>query len=541
MKAQHSGSELDFDYIIIGSGFGGSVSAMRLSEKGYKVLVIEKGKWYQAKDFPKSNYHFSKWLWIPLLRFFGIMKITIFRHTGVISGVGVGGGSLVYANTLPIPKSKFFNSGSWKALSNWEDELKPFYSLARKMLGAVPNPILFDADKVLQQVATNLNGPEKFDRPHVGVYFGKPNVTEEDPYFNGEGPSRTGCNFCGACMTGCRNNSKNSLDKNYLFLAQKYGAKILAENEVYDVTPLDQMKGASGYQVKVKSSTSFFKKKTSYTAKGVIFSGGVLGTIKLLLNLKVKSLPNLSDMVGRDIRTNNETLISVSTLDKEKNFSKGVAIGSIYQADENSHLEICRYGEGSNAWKFSHFPYTPFKSFIKRLGSVIWKLFSNPRDYFKVYVTNGWARSTVVLLFMQTLDSTLQLKRNLWGGISTSLSSGKKPTPFIPESIALTKEYSKTANGQPTTFVLETLMGLSTTAHILGGAVMGSDRDTGVIDDENRVFGYDNLYVIDGSMISANPGVNPSLSITAIAERAMTKIKKKPDHEVRASIQGKPN
>ena len=519
--------DLQYDFIIIGSGFGGSVSALRLSEKGYKVLVIEKGKWYHASDFPKTNYNFRKWLWMPMFRFFGIMKITFFRHTGILSGVGVGGGSLVYANTLPIPKSKFFNSGSWKELKDWEKELKPYYKIARNMLGATPNPILFDADKILKRVASNLGREEQFNTPHVGVFFGKPNQTVEDPYFDGKGPERTGCNFCGACMTGCRNNSKNSLDKNYLYLAQNHGAEILAEHEVYDVHTLDQNEGSSGYEVSLRTSTQFFKKKKRFTTKGVIFSGGVLGTVKLLLKLKTGSLPGLSDRLGYDIRTNNETLISVSTLDAEKNFSKGVAIGSILEADEHSHLEICRYAEGSNAWKFLHLPYTPMKNFFRRIGGTVLKLITNPIDYFRIYVLNGWARSTVVLLFMQTLDSTLQLKRNKLGYIYTRLSKGKKPTPFIHESIALTQEYSKEAQGKSTSFILESVMGLSTTAHILGGAVMGKDATQGVIDENNRVFGYENMYVIDGSMISANPGVNPSLSITAIAERAMAQIPSK--------------
>ena len=516
--------DIQYDYIIIGSGFGGSVSALRLSEKGYKVLVIEKGKWYRASDFPKTNYHFKKWLWMPFLRFFGIMNITFFRHIGILSGVGVGGGSLVYANTLPIPKSEFFNSGSWKGLREWENELKPYYSIARRMLGATPNPVLFDADKVLKKVAYNLQREDEFDTPHVGVFFGKPNETVKDPYFEGAGPERTGCNFCGACMTGCRNNSKNSLDKNYLHLAQNNGAEILAEHKVIDVSPLGQSDGSSGYIISVKESTTFFKKRKSFTARGVIFSGGVLGTIKLLLNLKLRSLPLLSEMIGYDIRTNNETLISVSTLDKDKNFSKGVAIGGILQTDNNSHVEICRYSEGSNAWKFLHLPYTPFKNFFKRMGGTIFKLIRSPLKYFRVYVLNGWAKSTVVLLFMQTLDSTLQIKRNARGRLYTSLSGGKKPTPYIPESISITKEYSKEANGKATSFILESVMGLSTTAHILGGAVMGKDSSSGVINENNEVFGYPNMYVIDGSMISAIPGVNPSLSITAIAERAMDQI-----------------
>ncbi|MEO7283769.1 GMC oxidoreductase [Gelidibacter sp.] len=516
-----------YDYIIVGSGFGGSVSALRLSEKGYKVLVIEKGKWYAAEDFPKTNWNFRKWLWMPNLRFFGIMKLSIFRHIAILSGTGVGGGSLVYANTLPTPKSAFFKSGSWKDLKDWENDLKPYYEEALSMLGATKNPKLCAADLGLKKVAEDLNIPEKFDPTRVAVFFGKPNQTVKDPYFNGEGPERSGCIFCGACMTGCRHNAKNTLDKNYLYLAQKHGAEILAENEVYDVQPIANSDGSQGYEVSLKNSTKFFKKHRKIKTQGVIFSGGVLGTVKLLLKLKEKSLPNLSDKLGEDIRSNNETLISVSGLDTDKNYSEGIAIGSILDTDENSHLEICRYGEGSNAWKLVHLPYITGSNVVSRLFKTVGKLLKNPVDYFKIYFVNGWAKSTVVLLFMQTLDSTLKFKRNAFGQMTSTISSGKAPTPFIPESIKLVEAYQKAINGISTSFALETLAGIPSTAHILGGAVMGENPTTGVIDKDNKVFGYQNMFVIDGAMISANPGVNPSLTITAIAEHAMAQIPNK--------------
>ncbi|MFT4537143.1 MAG: cholesterol oxidase [Saprospiraceae bacterium] len=515
---------MDYDYIIVGSGFGGSVSALRLSEKGYKVLVVEKGKWFEAKDFPKTNWNFRKWLWLPSLRFFGIMKLTVFRHVAVLSGTGVGGGSLVYANTLPIPKSTFFKTGSWSDLHDWENELAPYYQEALRMLGATKTPKMFDGDLALKKVAQNLGMEEKFDATNVAIYFGEENVTTEDPYFDGMGPSRTGCNYCGACMTGCRNNAKNTLDKNYLYLAQKYGAKILAENEVFDVRPISSTSGDVGYEVSIKTSTKFIAKSKEIKSKNVIFSGGVLGTIGLLLKLKTGSLPNLSERLGQDIRTNNETLVSVSSLEKDKNFSKGVAIGSILDTDENSHLEICRYSEGSNAWKLIHFPYVTGKNVFFRLAMVFVSLVTSPIKYFKTYFVNSWAKKTVVLLFMQTLDSTLQFKRNIFGFMSSTVSTGKKPTPFIPESGKLVSEYSKAINGVSTSFALETIAGIPSTAHILGGAVMAENPNEGVIDRDNRVFGYQGLYIIDGSMISANPGVNPSLSITAIAERAMDQI-----------------
>jgi cholesterol oxidase len=516
--------KMDYDYVIIGSGFGGSVSALRLSKKGYKVLVVEKGKWFEAKDFQKTNWSFRKWLWLPSLRFFGIMKLTVFRHIAVLSGTGVGGGSLVYANTLPIPKSTFFKTGSWSKLHDWESELAPYYQEALRMLGATKTPKMFDGDIALKNVAQNLGMEDKFDVTNVAIFFGEENVTQDDPYFDGMGPKRTGCNYCGACMTGCRNNSKNTLDKNYLYLAQQYGAEILAENEVYDVRPRITANGTKGYEVSIKTSTKFIAKKKKIKSKGVIFSGGVLGTIGLLLKLKTDSLPNISDRLGQDIRTNNETLVSVSSLEKDKNFSKGVAIGSILDTDENSHLEICRYSEGSNAWKLVHFPYVTGNNVFSRLVMVFVSLLKSPIKYFKTYFVNSWAKKTVVLLFMQTLDSTLRFKRNMFGTMSSTISTGKKPTPFIPESGKLVNEYSKAINGVSTSFALETIAGIPSTAHILGGAVMGANPVEGVIDKDNKVFGYENLYIIDGSMISANPGVNPSLSITAIAERAMDQI-----------------
>ncbi|SHG40875.1 cholesterol oxidase [Flavobacterium segetis] len=517
----------DFDYIIIGSGFGGSVSALRLSEKGYKVLVIEKGKWYKSNDFAKTNWNLPKWLWMPSLKFFGIMKMSIFRHIVIISGTGVGGGSLVYGNTLPIPKTSFYKSGSWSALADWENELKPFYKTALNMLGATRNPKLFDGDLALKELAKNIGKEDQFENPEVAVFFGKAGVKVKDPYFEGKGPDRAGCNFCGGCMTGCRFNAKNTLDKNYLYLAQNLGAKILAEQEVYDVVPQDGKNGSTGYKIMLKSSTNYFKNRKELTAKGVVFSGGVLGTVKLLLKLKHKSLPLISDKLGQDIRTNNETLISVSTLDDTKNVSKGVAIGSLLHTDDNSHLEIVRYAEGSGFWKLLHLPLSNGKNTFTRLFNMAKQVLSYPIKYFKIYFVNSWSKSTTVLLFMQSIDSTLKFKNNFFGGMSTSVGKGAKPSAYIPESIALTKKYSEIINGVPTSFVLESIAGIPSTAHILGGAVMGADSSQGVINKNNIVFGYENMYVIDGAMISANPGVNPSLSITAIAEHAMAQIEDK--------------
>ncbi|MCS7036805.1 MAG: GMC family oxidoreductase [Saprospiraceae bacterium] len=515
---------MDYDYIIIGSGFGGSVSALRLAEKGYRVLVIEQGKWYRAEDFPRTNWQLSRFLWVPALRWFGIMKITIFRHVGFISGTGVGGGSLVYANTLPVPKSAFFRSGNWKGLADWEAELAPHYETARRMLGAAPNPQFFDNDRALEQLAEEIGQRKHFGPTNVSVYFGAPGQTVADPYFGGQGPERTGCIFCGSCMTGCRHDAKNTLDKNYLYLAQRHGAEILAEHRVVDVRPLGAADGSEGYEVYFKSSTRPFARKKRLTARGIVFAGGVLGTVGLLLRLKRRSLPRLSERVGCDVRTNNESLIMVTQLEGDADLSRGVAIGSILHTDEHSHLEVCRYGAGSGAWRLSVLPYVTGSNALVRLWRIVAEVARHPRAWWRYLRVPDWAKKTTVLLFMQTLDSTVTFRLSRWGGMRTEVVGQQKPTAFIPRATELARRMERILNGKATAFFLTPLAGIPGTAHILGGAVMGDSSQTGVIDRYNRVFGYQNMYVCDGAAVSANPGVNPSLTITAIAERAISRI-----------------
>ena len=510
-----------YDYIIIGSGFGGAVSALRLTEKGYKVLVIEKGKWFKDEDFPKTNWNLRKWLWMPSMKLFGIQKITFFRHLTILSGVGVGGGSLVYANTLPKPKTAFYKSGSWSKLAEWENELTDHFETAYKMLGAAINPYMGTSDTAFQQLAKEIGKQDSFETTKVAIYFGEKDQTVDDPYFEGKGPNRTSCSYCGSCMTGCRNNAKNTLDKNYLHLAQQLGATILSENEVIDVLPTTE-----GYQVSFKSATTYFSKTKTVASKGIVFSGGVLGTVPLLLKLKKSSLPRLSDMVGADIRSNNEALIGNVTFNKDMDMSDGIAIGSIIELDENSHIEPVRYGHGSGFWKALMAPMISEKNLMKRLGKLFIFPFLNPVRSFKMLFTDDFAKRASIILFMQHLDSTLKLKQNVFGGLKTQIEKGKAPTAFIPEAHSIANKYSKIINGESMVLATETISGIPSTAHILGGAVMGKDIAQGVIDYNNKVFGYENMYVCDGSMISANPGVNPSLSITAISERAMSKIAK---------------
>lgn len=516
----------DYDYVIIGSGFGGSVAALRLSEKGYKVLVIEKGRWFsKPEDFPKTNWNLKKWLWLPSVGLTGFFKLTFFRHVAVLSGVGVGGGSIVYANTLPIPKSEFFNSGNWKGLADWENELQPFYGTAKRMLGAERHPYMSRSDKAMQTLAQQIGSADAFDKTDVAVYFGTPEVTVPDPYFDGKGPDRTGCKLCGGCMVGCRFNAKNTLDKNYLYLAQGLGAEIKAETEVVDVLPLS-VDGSTGYEIQFQDTFGFFKKKGNVRAKGVIFAGGVLGTVSLLLKLKEKSLPNLSDTVGYGVRTNSESLIGVTTFDNV-NMSEGIAIGSIVNIDESRHLEPVKYSEGSGFWRLFFAPMVLGNSIFTRLFRMVQAFVTDPIAYLKAFFIDDWSKRSMILLYMESIDSTLRYTRNLFGGMSTKLTSGKAPTAFNPKAQELAKLIEKIIHGKAMVMNSEALLGIPTTAHILGGACMGQTAAEGVIDKDNRVFNYQNMLVCDGSMISANIGVNPSLSITAITERAMSKIEGK--------------
>jgi cholesterol oxidase len=516
---------MDYDYIIIGSGFGGSVSALRLTEKGYRVLVIEKGKWFQSEDFPKSNWNLKKWLWEPRARLFGFFKMTYLNHVTVLSGVGVGGGSLTWANTLPVPKKAFFNSGSWAKLNDWEVVLKPHYEEAYRMLGAEENPVLGPADKALEGLAKDLNREAHFSKTKVAVHFGEAGKTIPDPYFGGKGPDRTGCIQCGACMTGCRYNAKNTLDKNYLYLAQQLGAKIIAEREVYDILPMDGKDGATGYEVFFKNSLKRGGKQKVRTGH-VIFSGGVMGTVPLLLQLKAKgSLPNLSHKVGCNIRTNNESLLLLtSTETKGKDYTKGIAIGSILHIDENSHLEPVRYGKGSGFFRLITIPSVAHKWMLFRVLGALGVAITQPLRLLKTIFHTRYSESTIVMLFMQTLDSTLRFKLGKITPLKTTPESGERPSGFIPEASTLAKTLGRKIKAIPYANFTDVLLGTPTTAHILGGAVMGKDVNEGVIDKDNHVFGYKNMMVCDGSMISANPGVNPALSITAISELAMSKI-----------------
>ncbi len=522
--------EHHWDWIVIGSGFGGSVSALRLSEKGYRVLVLEKGKRFYPTEFPTSNWDVRRWLWRPELGMRGIFQMSFLPHLTVLHGVGVGGGSLVYANTLPMPKRSFFESPSWSQLADWRGELEPHYATARRMLGATPNPITTPGDRVLLSIAKDI-GKEKDFRPiEVAVFFGEPGHEVPDPYFGGEGPNRVGCTGCGACMTGCRVGAKNTLDHNYLFLAEKRGAEVRAETEVSAVRP----RAEGGYRIEAKHSLG--DERSVFTADRVIFAGGVMGTIPLLLRMREdpKGLPRLSARVGSSVRTNHEALIGVIAPDSKDDFSRGVAITSILETDECSHIEPVRYAEGSGFFRMLALPQVTGGNLARRLFETTSSFAKAPMDWLKALTVKDFAKQTQILLYMRTLEGTLRLRlgRHVTTGFRRGLTSeleegAPAPTPFIPEATELAHRFAEKVKGTVISLMTETLAGTPTTAHILGGACMGRDAKEGVIDAEHRVFGYDGLYVIDGSAISANPGVNPSLTITALAERAMSRIPKK--------------
>ncbi len=513
----------DYDYLIIGSGFGGSTSALRLSEKGYRVLVVEKGSELKAQDFPDTNWDIRRWLWAPLLGFRGLFQMRPFRHVQVLAGAGVGGGSLTYANTLPIPKAGFFQNTAWSHLTtDWEQELLPHYRTARHMLGAAPTDFLTPADALLKQIAEERGTPEAFEKPHVAVFMGQAGQTVKDPYFDGRGPDRTGCTRCGACMTGCKVGAKNTLDKNYLYFARAAGTEVHADTEVVDVVPRED----GGYTVSALFGRHyFFRKKVTYEAKNVVFSGGALGTNSLLLRLKERgSLPRLSQAVGHRVRTNSESLIFVTVPGTMEDHSRGIAINSLLQTDEHSHLEMVRYGSGSGFFRMVAVPHIGGHSpGIIKLWKMLLFTLRHPVRVLRACLVANWAKSTMILLYMRSAAGTLRFVRRR-GFMNTELEEGEAPKAAIPEATELAIAIAKKAGGTAMSAYYEPLLDIPTTAHLLGGCCMGDSEATGVIDHRHRVFGYDGLYVVDGSAVSANPGVNPSLTIVALAERAMSFI-----------------
>ncbi|MCB1327124.1 MAG: GMC family oxidoreductase [Leptospiraceae bacterium] len=524
-----SGPGFDYDYIIIGSGFGGSVSAMRLAQKGYSVAVLEAGKRWHAKDFPKTNWNIFKYFWFPSIFCYGIQRLNLLNHVMIVSGSGVGGGSLVYANTLYVPKKQFFENETVRALGG-EKALLPFYRVAERMLGVTPNPKLWEVDRLMQETAQEMGFGETFTETPVGVYFNE-SQESQDPYFGGEGPERSPCTHCGGCMVGCRFGAKNTLDKNYLYFAEKLGTTVIPETKVVDILPLSE-DGSGGYEIDTRRTTGLFGlPKKKFRARAVILSAGVLGSVGLLLRLKERGrLTRLSDRVGALVRTNSESLVGVTIPRGDVDLSRGVAITSSVHPDSDTHIEPVRYPAGSDAMGTLATIMTDGGGAVPRPLKFLINIFSHPIAFLRTLSPFGFAKRSVILLVMQTLDNSIHLvrKRRLAWPFKRTLTStegdGEHPPTFIPVANEFARRLAKRTGGIARSSYNEVLMDVPTTAHILGGACMGADPAQGVIDLQNRVHGYQNLLVCDGSMIPANPGVNPSLSITALTEKAMSHI-----------------
>lgn len=526
-------TENKYDYIVIGSGFGGSVSAMRLSEKGYSVLVIEKGKRWKANDFPKSDWQLSKYLWMPFIKFFGIQKLTFFNQVFVISGVGVGGGSLVYANTHMMPKENFYTNKLWSHFKDWKSVLTPYFERAKFMLGTTQYKKDNAEDLVLKEVAEEMGYGHTFKSVDgVGVYLGPTNI-ETDPYFKGLGPARKGCTECAACMVGCRHNAKNTLDKNYLWFAENmFGAKVEAETLVTKIEHID-----GEYVIRTETSTSWFSKnKRVFKSKGLVVSGGVLGTMDLLLRQKyiTKTLPLLSDKLGENILTNSEMLSGVGLADRKLNH--GIAISRIFSPDENTNIEVCKFPDGSGSMMRLGVPAVGDGSPITRTVKMIGQFIVQPINSIRFFTTFRPATNGIIFLIMQTLENAMRLKlrRGLFGYSMTMVNDSNQRVPtYIPIGQEALYRYAKKVNGIPMNAFSEVMFNLASTAHILGGCPMGKTKEEGVVDDYFRVHGYQNMYILDGSIMPCNLGVNPSLTITTFAEYAMDNIPVKQNASVK--------
>jgi cholesterol oxidase len=546
----HKNDSVVFDYVIIGSGFGGSVSAMRLAEKGYSVLVMERGKRFNDEDFAKTSWNVFRYLWAPALRCFGILQISLFKDVLVLHGSGVGGGSLGYANVLMQPSDELFANPSWKDLADWKTVLTPHYETAQRMLGVTTNPCQWPADRVLREISRELKTEFTFRPTTVGTFFGEPGREGEevpDPYFGGEGPPRRGCTHCGACMVGCRYNAKNTLTKNYLYFAEKWGAQIWPECDVKDIRPLpDGQPDGARYEVIYRSTTAWlYKPLKKVRARNVVVSAGSLGTQRLLFRCReiTRSLPRLSQKLGSMVRTNNEALLGSSARDNKVNYSEGIAITSFFYADPITTVEPVRYPAGSSLMRFLTAPLLEMDgSGPKRLLVTLSRMFSHPVDFFKTHIMPGWAQRTTILLVMQTEDNHFHMKlgRSLWTAFSQNLVSDTSQGHGIPAKLEIgheiTRRFAQKTGGIPAGSINEAVLNIPMTAHILGGCPMGRNDQEGVIGLDCQVHNYPGLYVVDGSIMPANPGVNPSLTITALAEYAMSQIPPKPGAPVRPPL-----
>ena len=524
-------SQYDYDWIVVGSGFGGSVSALRLSEKGYKVAVVECGKRFTDKDFPKSTWDIRRYFWAPRLGLRGIFRLTPFKDVSILSGSGVGGGSLGYANTLYVPPSKFFKDPQWGDLADWERELAPHYDEAKRMLGVVNVETDDASDDLLREYGEHLGVGDTYTKTPVGIYFGEAGKTVPDPFFGGEGPDRTGCTLCARCMVGCPVGAKNTLVKNYLYLAEQRGTEVIPDRTVTEIRPLGAADGSDGYAVTSERSGMIpGRGKRTITARGVVVAAGALGTNKLLQRCRLGgALPKISSRLGELVRTNSEVILAVTVPDDyPEDLTKRVAIsGSIYP-DPDTHIETVSYGKAGDSMGLLYTLLVGDGTRVTRPLKLLGQIVRHPGRFIKMLWPKNWSRRTIILLVMQTLDNAIALrpKRLPSGNVLLQTEQDpEKPNPtFIPVANEAAEWLAERTGGVAQSSLTEALFNIPTTAHILGGAVIGHGPEDGVVDARQRVFGYENLLVCDGSAVPANVGVNPSLTITALAEHAMAEV-----------------
>jgi cholesterol oxidase len=521
----------DYDWIVIGSGFGGSVAALRLAEKGHRVLVLESGRRFRDEDFAESTWDTRRYFFAPKLGCRGVMRMSLFRDIFIVSGAGVGGGSLGYANTLYRARRKFFEDPSWRDLADWEAELTPHYDTAERMLGVSDVTFDSDGDLLLKEMGEAFGVGESYRHTRVGVYFGEEGVEHPDPYFGGEGPARTGCIKCGQCMVGCRHGAKNTLVKNYLWFAEKRGVRVEADRTVTDVRPLGAADGSEGYAVTHERSGAWARRGAQrLTARGVVLAAGALGTNKLLANCRASgALPRVSDRLGYRVRTNSESIVAVTAPDDARDFGASVAISSSVYPDPDTHIELVTYGAGGDAMSTLYTTLTGEGTNATRWLRWLAAVVRRPGRFLRTFSPVAWSRRTVIVLVMQTTDAAIRFKpvRKRFGkGVRLATEQDPlNPNPtYLPVANRAAEWIAQRIGGTPQSAATEALLNIPTTAHILGGAVVGPDPEHGVIDRDGRVFGYENLLITDGSALPANPGVNPSLTITALAEHTMASV-----------------
>lgn len=523
-------STYDYDVLVVGSGFGGSVTALRLTEKGYRVGVIEAGARFDDTDFPETSFEVSKYLFRPEVGCYGIQRIDALKDCLIVSGAGVGGGSLVYANTLYEPLPAFYADAQWSHITDWRAELAPYYDQAKRMLGVVENPLRTPSDDIMEKVATEMGVGHTFHPTPVGVFFGGPGAgmgqTVDDPFFGGVGPERRTCIGCGSCMTGCRHNAKNTLMKNYLYLAERNGAKVMPLTTVTRVRPRD----GGGYDVHIrytKAKVSRPSVRRVLTAEQVVFAASALGTQRLLHKMKDEGhLPGLSDRLGYLSRTNSESIGGVIAPDLSVDYSQGISITSSFHPDPNTHIEPVRYGPGSNLMSLLQSVLTDGDGDEPRWRTWLRELWKQRKEVRNLYDMKHWSERTIIALVMQSLDNSITLYTKRIPGTRKRYVTSKQghgvPNPtWIPAGNEAIRMMAKMTGGFAGSAVGDAF-NKPLTAHFLGGCAIGDSRETGVVDPYQRVYGHPGLHIADGSAISANLGVNPSLTITAQAERAMS-------------------